>query len=719
MSGNSVRLNAIASVQDYELTEYVDGSAVEIHNDYGCNVFGDEVMKARLPKDVYKSLRATIEEGKTIDKSIADIVAGAIKDWAIERGVTHYTHIFFPLTGGVAEKHDSFFQPDGKGSNILEFTGSLLCQGEPDASSFPNGGIRETCQARGYTAWDVSSPVYVEENPNGATLFIPSVFVSWTGEALDKKTPLLRSNRALNKQTKRLLSLLGETQIAPVESYAGAEQEYFLIDTAFYHSRPDLMATDRTVFGTLPPKGQEFDDHYFGCIPERVICFMSDVEAELYKLAIPVKTRHNEVAPGQFEIAPVYEEANLASDHQQVIMQTMKQVASNHNFTVIFHEKPFAGLNGSGKHLNWSLGNATQGNFLNPGKEPHKNRQFLVFCTAVIRAISKNQGLMRASIASASNDYRLGANEAPPAIMSIFLGDQLTDIFEQIKAGKLKSSNPSDIMDLGLSMIPVLDKDAGDRNRTSPFAFTGNRFEFRAVGSSQTISDPLVFLNTALADSIGYIADQIEKKGVKSLDKILQEIVKEEYDIIFNGDGYSSKWHKEAVEKRGLKNLRTTPEALLEYLSKETVALFKKQNVLSKTELEARYEICTEQHVMKVNVESNLVAKIGKTMILPTALRYQTELADNLATLRAVGMKAQAATLTEVSELVNSLQSNLAKLDKAKAKEFKSLQKEAEFACNTILPLMLDIRWAVDSLEGLVADDLWALPSYQEMLFIK
>ena len=717
MSGNTARLNAIAKVQDYELTEYVDGSPVEIQDDYGCNVFNEGVMKTRLPNGIYESLKAAMEAGSPIDKSIADVVASAMKDWAVEKGVTHYTHIFYPLTGGTAEKHDAFFQPDSRGKSILEFTGSLLCQGEPDASSFPSGGIRQTHEARGYTAWDVSSPAYIVENPNGATLFIPTVFISWTGEALDKKTALLRSNKALNKQVVRLLRLLGESEISLVESYAGAEQEYFLIDTAFYHSRPDLLASDRTLFGNLPPKGQEFDDHYFGCIQERVLSFMMDVEAELYKLAIPVKTRHNEVAPGQFEIAPVYEDSNLASDHQQMIMQMVKKVANRHGLTAIFHEKPFAGLNGSGKHLNWSLGNSTQGNFLNPGKKPSENKRFLVFCVAIMRMINKYQGLMRAMIASAANDHRLGANEAPPAIMSVFVGKQLADIFGQIKDGKLKVSEAGGTIDLGLNSVIVLDKDAGDRNRTSPFAFTGNRFEFRAVGSSQTISDPLVFLNTALADSLEYISDRLEEK--KSLDKVLQEIVRENDKIIFNGDGYSPKWHKEAVQERGLKNLRTTPEALLEYKSSDTIKLFENQKVLSKRELFARYEVLAEQYVMKVNVESNLVLKMGRTLILPAGFRYQTELADSIATLRTVGVKAESSILFDLTSLVKSLQSDLALLAEFKQKVFKDIQKEAEYVCGTILPHLLKIRETVDSLEEIVADDLWPLASYQEMLFIK
>ncbi len=571
-SGASARVAAVAALMNYKSSSPpLDFSRTPTQDLFSTNVFSKAVMKDRLPKPVFRSLLRTIESGDTLDPSVADVVASAMKDWAIEKGATHYAHVFFPLTGATAEKHDSFLSPNGDGSAVAEFSGSQLIQGEPDGSSFPTGGIRQTFEARGYTIWDVTSPAYILENPNGTTLCIPTAFVSWTGEALDKKTPVLRSMQALNQQAQRVLKLFGHTDGASVASTAGHEQEYFLVDRNFFYARPDLLSTGRTLFGTNPPKGQEFDDHYFGAIPERVLAFMLESERELFKLGIPVKTRHNEVAPGQYEIAPVFESANIATDHQQLLMITLRRVAEKYGMTCLTHEKPFAGVNGSGKHVNWSLGSSSQGNLLDPGDTPHDNAQFLVFCAAVIRAVYQFQGLLRAVVASAGNDHRLGANEAPPAIMSIFLGDQLTDVFDQIKVGGAKSSLARSTLTVGVDVLPSLPKDAGDRNRTSPFAFTGNRFEFRAVGSNQSIAGPLVAMNTIVAESLDYCATALEE-ATKSdpealhgaVQALLTKIVTECEPIIFSGDGYSDDWHAKA-DARGLLNLRPRPMRSLSF----------------------------------------------------------------------------------------------------------------------------------------------------------
>jgi glutamine synthetase len=615
--------------------------------------------------------------------------------------------------------------PDGEGGAIAEFSGSALIQGEPDASSFPSGGIRATFEARGYTAWDVTSPAYVAETPSGATLCIPTAFVSWTGEALDKKTPLLRSNQALNVQAQRILKLFGHDDPAVVVSYGGPEQEYFLIDRSFFLARPDLINAGRTLFGAKPPKGQEFEDHYFGVIPDRVLSFMNEVERELYKLGIPVKTRHNEVAPSQFEIAPVFEAANIATDHQQLIMTTLKRVAEQFGMICLLHEKPFAGVNGSGKHVNFSFGNATQGNLLDPGETPHENAQFLVFCAAVIRAVNKYGKLLRAAIASAANDHRLGANEAPPAIMSVFLGEQLNDVFEQLKAGAAKSSKSKGTLEIGVDVLPKLPKDAGDRNRTSPFAFTGNRFEFRAVGSGQSIAGPLIAVNTAVTESLDYVATTLESaiKSGKSLNAavtdILTDIAKNNMAVVFNGDNYSADWHAEA-EKRGLPNLKTSIEALPVLTHQDVVSLFDKYKVLSPRELESRYEIYLEQYAKTVNVEATLTQRISKTTILPAALRYQKELADTVSAVKAAGAEAETATLFKVSGLVKKLTTSIDGLDKVvESGAHGSTFDHAKYFCQDVLPAMLKVREAADELEGIVADDLWPLPTYQEMLFIK
>lgn len=690
------------------------------------NVFSKRVMKDRLPKPVYRSLLKTIESGTTLDASVADIVASAMKDWAIEKGATHYAHVFFPLTGATAEKHDCFLAPDGDGGAVTEFSGSQLIQGEPDGSSFPTGGIRQTFEARGYTIWDVTSPAYILENPNGTTLCIPTALVSWTGEALDKKTPVLRSMQALNQQAQRILRLFGHDDGAFVASTAGPGQEYFLVDRHFYFSRPDLVTAGRTLFGAKPPKGQEFDDHYFGAIPERVLAFMLETERELFKLGIPVKTRHNEVAPGQYEIAPVFESSNLATDHQQLMMITLRRVAEKYGMACLMHEKPFAGVNGSGKHVNWSMGSRSQGNLLDPGDTPHANAQFLVFCAAVIRAVHRHQGLLRAVVASAGNDHRLGANEAPPAIMSVFLGDQLTDVFEQIKAGGASSSIERSTLTVGVDVLPPLPKDAGDRNRTSPFAFTGNRFEFRAVGAGQSIAGPLVAMNTIVAESIDYCATRLEEATSGNagalhgaIQSLLTEIINEASPVIFNGDGYSPEWHDEAAA-RGLLNLKTSPEAL-PYLGKPEVgALFKKYGVLSERELDSRLETYLEQYCKTIIVEAKLTAEIARTMIFPAAIRYQNELASTCANLKLIGYEFDTDTLDTVTTLVKSLQDSLGVLERtADASGDGDLAEEARHCGEIVLPAMNTVREFADALEGVGADDLWPLPTYQEMLFIK
>jgi len=724
MSGSRARLAAIERV-----TANVSPTAFFSVTDppgelFGQNVFTKAVMQKRLPKAVYKSVIATIENSKPLDPAVADIVASAMKDWALEKGATHYAHVFYPLTGLTAEKHDSFFEPGDDGGSIAEFAGKTLIQGEPDASSFPNGGLRATFEARGYTGWDVTSPAYILENPNGNTLCIPTVFVSMTGEALDHKTPLLRSQQAMALQAERVLKLFGHADPAAVVSFAGAEQEYFLIDRAFVFSRPDLLNSGRTLFGAKPPKGQEFDDHYFGAIPDRVLAFMLDCERELFKLGIPAKTRHNEVAPGQFEIAPMFERSNVAADHQQLLMVTLKKVAHLHGMECLFHEKPFEGINGSGKHVNFSLGNSTEGNLLLPGDTPHDNAQFLVFCAAVIRAVHKFGGLLRASVASATNDHRLGANEAPPAIISIFLGDQLTDVFDQIAKGGATMSKEKGTIIIGADTLPVLPTDPGDRNRTSPFAFTGNRFEFRAPGSLQSIAGPMVTINTILAESLEHIATELETAVANDVDfdvavqKVLEAIITDHGAVVFNGDGYSDEWQVEAAA-RGLPNLRTTLDALPELVSPEALELFSHFGVFTDREMHSRFEIAMEQYALSIGVEARSALEMATTVILPAALRYQTELATNIASLKALDLEVDTVDLDAVSALITDLRAAVAALRAALSHEGDdAVVAEATHARTELLPAMAAVRGPADALESLVADDLWPLPTYQEMLFI-
>jgi glutamine synthetase len=720
----TIRQEAVAAIAARPYAPFVNSTAKPPEELFGAEVFGFAAMKTHLPKHVFKSLKSTVENGGPLDPSIADVVAAAMKNWAVSKGATHYAHVFQPLTGATAEKHDSFLSPDGEGGALGEFSGKALVQGEPDASSFPHGGIRSTFEARGYTAWDVTSPAYVLD---GSTLCIPTAFISWTGEALDKKTPILRSMQALNTQAQRILKLFGHEKIDKVVSYAGAEQEYFLIDRAFYLARPDIIASGRSLFGAKPPKGQEFEDHYFGAIPERVLAFMVEAEHELFKLGIPAKTRHNEVAPGQFEIAPVFENGNVATDHQQLVMTIMRRIAERRGMACLFHEKPFAGVNGSGKHVNFSFGNSTQGNLLDPGDTPHENAQFLVFCAATIRAVSKYASVLRAVIASASNDHRLGANEAPPAIISIYLGDQLTDVFDQIRAGGAKTSRGRGTLEIGVDSLPKLPKDPGDRNRTSPFAFTGNRFEFRAVGGGQSIADPLIALNTMLADSIDHIATRLEnaiKAGKPlntSIQAVLQEIITEHGSVVFNGDGYSAAWHQEA-ERRGLPNLKTTPAALPALQKKDVVELFDKYQVLSPRELNSRYEVYLEQYNKSVKVEANISVKLARTSILPAALRYQTVLAGSAAAAKALGLPSGELKLpAKLGGLIADLEKSIDGLETALggAHDHGDSLKEAQFFADKVIPAMAKVREVSDQLEGIVADDLWPLPTYQEMLFMR
>ncbi len=690
---------------------------------FGSDVFGFAVMKTHLPKHVFRSVKRTVETGQSLDPAVADVVAACMKDWAVSKGATHYAHVFYPLTGNTAEKHDAFLSPDGEGGALAEFSGKALVQGEPDASSFPNGGIRSTFEARGYTAWDVTSPAYLFE---GTTLCIPTAFVSWTGEALDTKTPLLRSQQALSTHAQRILKLFGHEKPDPVTSYAGAEQEYFLIEREFFLARPDLINAGRSLFGAKPPKGQEFEDHYFGAIPGRVLAFMVDSETELFRLGIPAKTRHNEVAPGQFEVAPVFESANIATDHQQLVMATMRKVAERHGMVCLFHEKPFAGVNGSGKHVNYSFGNGAQGNLLDPGDTPHENAQFLVFCAAVIRAVHKHSPLLRAAVATANNDHRLGANEAPPAIISVFLGEQLADVFDQIKKGGAKTSKSKGLLEIGVDTLPKLPKDAGDRNRTSPFAFTGNRFEFRAVGGSQSIAGPLITLNTIVAESLDFAATKLEsavregKPLNAAIQTLMQDIITQHGAVVFNGDGYSAEWHAEA-EKRGLPNFKTTPASLPSLIKPEAVELFEKYKVLSSREVHSRYEICLEQYVKTVRVEANLTVKVAKTIILPAALRYQTETVEGVAAAKAAGLPSASLKIpAKVAGLVMELEKGIETLESAMGHTGgHDPLAEAEHQSAKILPAMLKVREAADLLEGIVADDLWPLPTYQEMLFIR
>jgi glutamine synthetase len=682
---------------------------------FGENVFNLAVQKDRLPKDVFRQLQATLDRGEALDPSLADAVAKEMREWAMERGATHFTHWFQPLTNSTAEKHDSFYEPAGDGTAIAGFSGKELIQGEPDASSFPTGGVRATFEARGYTAWDPTSPAFIIENPNGALLCIPTAFASWTGEALDTKIPLLRSMDALSTSAIHALRLLGDDTASRVFTTVGPEQEYFFIDEQYYFERPDLYTTGRTLFGAKPPKGHELDDHYFGSIPERILACMLETERELAKLGVPTKTRHNEVAPNQYELAPIFENSNVGADHQQLTMQIMQNVARRYGLVCLLHEKPYAGVNGSGKHNNWSMGTDTGLNLLEPGDTPHENISFLFFCAAVIAAVNKHQALLRASVAGIGQDHRLGANEAPPAIISIFLGAELRKVFETIEAREGDPATPGSFLGLGTPVLPPLPMHGGDRNRTSPFAFTGNKFEFRALGSSQSLALPNTVLNTIVAEAIEELAAKLEHAtgGGTATNEAVVDIVRESYaankQVCFDGDNYDEAWHTEA-EQRGLANLRTTPDALPWLVEEQTISTFERYRVLSERELESRFEVMVEQYTTRVNIEAETAASIARTMLLPAAVRH-------LADLKAAGSEALVA---ETEGLVGEFYDAILALEKANeghpAEEGLEL---AKYMRDTVVTAMGAARDVADRLERIVADDLWPLPKYSEMLFIK
>ena len=668
-------------------------------NEFGTDVFGIECMRERLPKPVFKTLYKTLTEGSPLDPSIADDVANAMKRWALDKGATHYTHWFQPLTGATAEKHDAFLEPEPNGKAINAFSGKNLIVGEPDASSFPSGGLRATFEARGYTAWDPSSPAFIKRHPNGATLCIPTAFCSYTGEALDKKTPLLKSTAALAKAVKRMVRCFGESGEHMPKVTLG---------------RPDLVQTGRTLFGAPPPKHQQLEDHYFGSIRHRVLTFMTDVEQTLWRLGIPAKTRHNEVAPAQYEIAPLFEELNLACDHNMLVMEILRQKAEEHGFVCLLHEKPFAGINGSGKHNNWSVSYDGR-NLLEPGNDPHQNAIFLTMLCAVIQAVDDNADILRVATASAGNDHRLGANEAPPAIISIFLGEQLSDVIEQIEKGCLKSSKHGGIMKIGVDTLPPLPRDATDRNRTSPFAFTGNKFEFRAPGSSQSCAGANVVINTIVAEALDKISDELEKFPKKNFNEklqvLLQKIIKTHKRVIFNGDGYTEAWKKEAA-KRGLPNAATTPEALGAFVSEKSKALFSKYNVFTEAELESRYEIFMEEYAKKIRIEGELCLSMSRTIVQPAAGKQVAELAEALVNMKTAGLTAGVAAKKEAATVIGKLLDSVTK----KCNDLEAALKTGNQA--PVIKAMAALRTDIDQLELFIDDEIWPLPKYREMLFI-
>ena len=727
MANNNPRRASVDAISKLKLTDgTINYVKTPIENVYCEHVFSESIQRKRLPKEVFKALRRTINAGDELNGEIADAVAVAMRDWAVEHGATHFAHWFQPMTGSTAEKHDSFITPTGANDVMAMFSGKELVRGEPDASSFPSGGLRATFEARGYTAWDPSSPAFILDNPNGATLVIPTMFVSWAGEALDKKTPLLRSMEALDTQARRVLKLFGN-EAARVMTTVGAEQEYFLIDRHFYLARPDLLATGRTLFGARPPKGQELEDQYFGSIAERVLAIMAEVEYELLRLGVPVKTRHNEVAPGQYEIAPTFETANLATDHQMLTMETLRKVALRHGMVCLLHEKPFAGINGSGKHNNWAMVTDAGENLLDPGDTPHANAQFLVFCAAVCRAVHTWAGLLRVSVSSAGNDHRLGANEAPPAIISIFLGDQLRDVFEQLADGKASSSKCGGAIEIGVSMLPKLPRDAGDRNRTSPFAFTGNKFEFRAVGSSQSVAGPNTILNAIVAESLDTIATKLEAAvaggtGLNTaVQALLPELIREFEPSLFDGDNYAPQWHAEA-ERRGLPNYRNTVEAVPLTTRADVVAMLGAYGVYSERELHSRQEILLEGYATAVTIEGKTASMMAHTMILPAALKYQADVASSINALAAAGVESaeQTALLTDLAATIDATRREAVALDAAlEAADHGDALEAATHGRDKILAAMGALRMHADKLETMVDDSYWPLPTYHEMLFIR
>ncbi len=684
---------------------------------FGCQVFNDKVMRDRLPSDTYKALVETVEAGKPLELSVANVVANAMKKWAIEKGATHYTHWFQPMTGVTAEKHDSFINPDGKGNVIMKFSGKELVKGEPDASSFPSGGIRATFEARGYTAWDPSSYAFVKEG----SLYIPTAFCSYTGEALDKKTPLLRSMEVLEREAIKILKLFGK-DVKRVVTTIGPEQEYFIIDKEVYLKRPDLMYTGRTLFGAKPPKGQELEDQYFGQIKPRIAEYMADLDEELWKLGISAKTKHNEVAPAQHEMAPVFSTSNVASDHNQLTMEIMKKVADRHGLVCLLHEKPFAGVNGSGKHDNWSLSTDTGENLLNPGKTPFENAQFLLFLAAVIKAVDEYQDLLRISVASAGNDHRLGANEAPPAIISMFLGEELQEVLTAIENGETLEAHKKAIMDLGVSLIPKFNKDTTDRNRTSPFAFTGNKFEFRMVGSAASVAGPNTILNTIVANSLSDFYEELESSDdlIKDVMQLVKKTVKEHKRIIFNGNGYSKEWEEEA-ERRGLYNLKSTPEALSKMLDEKNIKLFEKFGVYTKGEMEARYEIYMENYCTVISIEALTMIDLIKKQVMPAVMDYEKTLIDLITGKQAVSVsdKMESALLEKISKLADAMYVKLEALEDAMllVKNCKDTQETGMYYKDKVFLGMQELRAVVDELETLVAAEYWPLPTYAQMLY--
>lgn len=728
------RKRAVASIADRQpLATSIDYASHPVNEIFGTNVFNRQTMRAVLPKAVYKAVVRCLDHGEQLDPAMADTVANAMKDWAIARGATHFTHWFVPLHGYTAEKHDSFLVSNVEDGAVLEFSGKNLVQGEPDASSFPSGGIRSTFEARGYTGWDPSSPAFLMDSANGRTLCIPSVFCSFSGHALDVKTPLLRSLEVVSNSTVRLLHTLGNKEVKRVTCTVGPEQEYFLIDEAFYNSRPDIISAGRALFGARPPKGQEMEDHYWGSIRERVLAFMMDAEHELYRLGVPVKTRHNEVAPAQFEVAPVFESCNLATDHNMLLMEVFRKTAQKHGFRCLFHEKPFSGVNGSGKHNNWSLADDQGNNLLEPGDDPQEHLQFLVVLAAVVRAVDKYATLLRASIATAGNDHRLGANEAPPAIMSIYLGDALTKVVDNVISGKAGDKKASNMVQSGVSMLPNILKDDSDRNRTSPFAFTGNKFEFRAVGSSQSIAMPNTVLNTMVADSMDHLADEIEKAHKEggdlkaAINNVLVKTLSDHKRVLFNGDNYSEQWHEEA-SRRGLANLRNFTEALPVLVTPEAKELFERYGVLKEDELVSRYHILLENYCKVINVESLLTSSMATTMILPAAIEYQTRLATAIVQTKSavagINLAHQENMLKDVSDRIARLKTAIEVLDMLRHEQRgedhidDEHTAEAKFYQQRVIPAMNEVRTVADELELMVDDSLWPLPKFREMLYI-
>ncbi len=695
-------------------------SSMSVPEMFGSNVFNDAVMKERLPKETYKALKKTIEQGSKLQPEVAAVVANAMKDWAIEKGASHYTHWFQPLTGSTAEKHDSFIAPTGTGAVVMEFSGKQLIQGEPDASSFPSGGLRATFEARGYTAWDCTSPAFLKEDAVGdVTLCIPTAFCSYTGEALDKKTPLLRSMAAVSKQALRVLKAMGNTTSSRVTSTVGAEQEYFLAEKEFYLDRLDLMSCGRTLFGAPAPKGQELEDQYFGAIKDRVAAYMKDLDIELWKMGITSKTKHNEVAPAQFEMAPVFETTNIATDHNQLVMETMQKVALRHDMVCLLHEKPYAGVNGSGKHNNWSLSTDDGINLLDPGHTPGDNAQFLVFLAALVKAVDTHADIMRATCASSGNDHRLGANEAPPAIISIFLGQELTDVLYAVAKGEKIKKGGTQSLKIGVDSLPELPKDNTDRNRTSPFAFTGNKFEFRMCGSSQSIAGPNVALNTIAAEALDEIASRLEKaKNVNAeIQAILKETLAKHGRIIFNGNNYSAEWAKEA-EKRGLPNNRNSVDALKAFATPKATKLFAKYNVLTKEELHSRYDIYTEQYAKHINIEALTAIQMVKREYIPAVINFMTDLGASVNAAGKYG-SVQKDLLAQVSTLLGNAAKKVAKLEDEvkKAQAIDKVEKQAAAYRDKVFTAMVELRKEIDALETIMPRDLWPVPAYSDLLF--